>query len=181
MRQTNSHKLRTALRIIQWASVFIAAILLSACGWHLRGTIALPSNIESVYIDNRARDTGLANDLSDLLRSNGATLSQSASTADMVISLLEFEQKRRINGLSSNTLVNEYELINEAEFEIKTASGLTLLEPTLSSLSRSYRYDQNAVVSAAAEEELINDELRLELAQQIIRRLQFLDTETGTP
>ncbi len=149
--------------------------MLNACGWHLRGTIALPSNVESVFIDNRASDTALADDLSNLLRSNGATLTQGSGNADMVITLLSFDQKRRISGLSSNTLVNEYELISEAEFEIKNASGEILLDPTLSSLSRIYRYDQNAVVSAAEEEKLINNELRLELAQQIIRRLQFLD------
>ncbi len=160
---------------LQWLSFFCLAIMLNACGWHLRGTIALPSNVESVFIDNRASDTALADDLSNLLRSNGATLTQGSGNADMVITLLSFDQKRRISGLSSNTLVNEYELISEAEFEIKNASGEILLDPTLSSLSRIYRYDQNAVVSAAEEEKLINNELRLELAQQIIRRLQFLD------
>lgn len=159
------------------ARFIIVLVILSiqGCGWHLRGSIVLPENIESVYIDNRASNRELENDLIDLLQSNSVTLSQSFSNADLVIVLLDFEQNRRVNSLNSNTIVREYELITEAEYEIKNAQGETLLEPNITQLSRIYTYDQNAVVSASAEERIIQRELRLELAQQIIRRLRFLE------
>lgn len=153
----------------------VAITLLSACGWHLRGTIALPDNIESVYIDDRASGPELAADIAEVLRSNGVTLSQSMASADLIIVLHEFRQDRRISSVNSNTIVSEYELISEAEYEIKNAAGETLLQPGSSRQSRIYTFDQNAVVSAAAEQQLIQRELRLDLAQQIVRRLRFLD------
>jgi LPS-assembly lipoprotein len=152
--------------------------LLSACGWHLRGSIVLPANIESVYIDNRASNRELEDDLINLLQSNGVALSQSAANTDLMIVILDFNQRRRVNSVNSNTIVSEYELISEAEYEIKDAAGVLLLEPDVIQLSRIYTFDQNAVVSAAEEAQLIQQELRLELAQQIVRRLRFLNRET---
>jgi LPS-assembly lipoprotein len=154
--------------------VLLLVALLSACGWHLRGNIVLPDNINSVYIDNRARSTELEDDLITLLKSNGVAVSQSGA-ADLTIIVLEFKQNRRVNSLNSNTIVREYELTTEAEYEIKNAAGATLLAPDIAQLNRIYTFDQNAVVSAAEEERIIQRELRLELAQQIVRRLRFLE------
>jgi len=154
-------------------------VSLSACGWHLRGSIALPDNIESVYIDNQASSDLLADELTNLLETNGVTLSESAADADLMITLISFKESRRVNSVNSNTIVREYELLSEAEYEIKNSTGATILEPNVSQLSRIYSFDQNAVVSATEEERIIQRELRLELAQQIVRRLRFLNTATA--
>lgn len=160
---------------LRLAVVLVAAIL-SACGWHLRGSIVLPDNIQSVYIDNQASDPALLEELERLLTVNDVVISETATGADLVINLLDFAENRRVNSLNSNTIVREYELISEAEYEIKNAAGEILLEPNVAQLSRIYTFDQNAVVSAAEEQQIIQEELRLELAQQIVRRLRFLNT-----
>lgn len=160
---------------LRLAVVLVAAIL-SACGWHLRGSIVLPDNIQSVYIDNQTSDPALLEELERLLTVNDVVISETATGADLVINLLDFAENRRVNSLNSNTIVREYELISEAEYEIKNAAGEILLEPNVAQLSRIYTFDQNAVVSAAEEQQIIQEELRLELAQQIVRRLRFLNT-----
>lgn len=151
-------------------------LLLSACGWHLRGAIVLPDNIEAVYIDNQSNNVTLQEEMIKILESNGVAISDTISSADLVISLISFSENQRVNSVNSNTIVREYELISEAEYEIKNSAGEVLLEPNISQLSRIYTFDQNAVVSAAEEQQIIQRELRLELAQQIIRRLRFLNS-----
>lgn len=157
--------------------VLLLTIFVSSCGWHLRGSIPLPDHLQSIYIESRANSQDLAEDIDRLLKANGITPQESASQAEIVISLLDFSESSRVNSVNSNTIVREYELITRAEYEIKNGGGEILLEPTESSLSRPYTFNQNAVVSASEEEEIIQRELRLELAQQIVRRLRFLDTK----
>jgi len=153
----------------------ILVLLLAACGWHLRGSIDLPANINSVYVDNQAGSTVIRDEIVGILQSNGVALSRDMSSADLVISLLSFKEDRRVSSVNSSTIVREYELTAEAEYEIKNAAGEILLAPDVAQLSRNYSFDQNAVISAGEEESIIKRELRLEVAQQIVRRLRFLN------
>ena len=148
---------------------------LASCGWHLRGTVALPPNVQSIYLDDRAGNINFSRQFERLLQSNGVTLAEQYNSADLIIEILEFNEEQRINSVSSSTIVSEYEIITSVEYEVKNAVGAVLLESNRLSQSRPYTFDQNAVVSASQEAQLIQRELQLDLAQQILRSLRFIN------
>lgn len=155
--------------------IVLALALVSACGWRLRGTVAMPAGLETLYVNEGGDSQRLASSLRDLLTANNVTVAEQESAAQLVINLLAYDEERRVVAVGDNTLVTEYELIAETEFSIEDGQGNTLLPADRISLIRSYEYDQDNVLGKEEEERLIQEEMRRETAQQIIRRLRFLN------
>lgn len=156
-----------------------AALFVSACGWHLRGTLTLPEGLDKVYLNNQANTQVLQRTLSELLVANQVTLANSPGAAQLLINILSYDEDRRVVSIGDNTLVTEYELIAEADFSIEDAQGNLVLPESEVSVIRAYQFDQNNVLGKAEEERLIQTEMRRELAQQIIRRLRFVDLQAA--
>lgn len=160
-------------------SLLLIAVTLfvSACGWHLRGTLTLPEGLDTVYLNNQANTQVLQRTLSELLVANQVTLADSPASAQLLINILSYDEHRRVVSIGDNTLVTEYELIAEADFSIEDAQGNPVLPESEVSVIRAYQFDQNNVLGKAEEERLIQTEMRRELAQQVIRRLRFVDLQ----
>lgn len=153
----------------------LSLLLVSACGWHLRGTLALPEGLDTVYLNNRAGTETLQRTFEELLTANNVNVANSPSAAQLIINILDYREERRVVSIGDNTLVTEYELIAEADFSIEDAQGNTVLPSGEASVIRAYQFDRNNVLGKAEEERLIQTEMRREMAQQIIRRLRFLN------
>lgn len=153
--------------------IFLSLLLISACGWRLRGSVALPPSINAIYLQGDAEL--IMAPMRELLRANDVRVADGISQAQLVVDIQDYEEERRVVSVGANTRVSEYELIAEARFSIIDAQGHQLLPDGEASLIRSYQYDQNNVLAMEAEERLIMEEMRRELARQIIGRLRFID------
>lgn len=153
----------------------LSVAILSSCGWRLRGTLTLPENLSSVYISNQTRSTDLDEELERLLSNNDITVAESASAAQLIITLEEFDEANRTASLSSAGRTSEYELTSEVTYNIKDNLGNELIPTSEASVIRTYQYDENNVIAAGNEQRLLQQEIRRELAQQILGRLRFID------
>lgn len=149
--------------------------ILAGCGWHLRGSLPLPAGLNSVFVINQAESTDLNSSLLELLKANDVTVANTLDETQLTITIVSQQNTRRIATLSSKSRVSEYELNSEAVFSIADAQGQMLLPATNIAVSRTYRYDENDVVGKAGEERLLQQEMLRELAQNILRRLRFLN------
>lgn len=159
-------------------ALVVLALTVSSCGWRLRGTLTLPEGLESMQIIDNAGSSFLARQLSQLLQANGVDLVN--ENPDMAIVLIEEREDKRIVAVGSNTLASEYELSAEARYFISDTEGNILAPESTVSVLRSYEFNENNVVSKAEEERIIQQEMRRELAQQIIRRLRFIGTASNS-
>ncbi|GAB1263799.1 hypothetical protein NBRC116493_30480 [Aurantivibrio infirmus] len=165
-------------------TLLVLTLAITACGWRLRGTLTLPEGLESIQIVDNANSSFLSKQLTQLLVANGVALVD--ANPDMFIVLIEEREDKRIIAVGSNTLASEYELSSEARYFINDAEGKMLAPESTVSVVRSYEFNENDVVSKAEEERIIQQEMRRELAQQIIRRLRFVsitpeDEKTTNP
>lgn len=158
------------------ALVLLACAGLAACGWHLRGSLQLPAGLDSVYIASEGDSQELARSLRQLLEANDVAVQGTPAAAPLHINLHDYEEERRVVAIGDNTLVTEYELTSEALVSIAERDGELLLPETRLSISRSYRFDQNNVLAMDEEERLIQEEIRRDLVQQMLRHLRFLNT-----
>lgn len=152
----------------------LSALLIGGCGWRLRGSMTLPPDIDAVYLQG-ANAPLLVESMEELLRTNQVTVVGGPSQAQLIIDIQRYDEERRVVSVGANTRVSEYELIVEATFSISDAQGREILPAGEASVIRSYQYDQNNILAMEAEERLIRDEMRRELARQIIGRLRFLE------
>lgn len=152
------------------------ALLLSACGYHLRGAIQLPENMKSVYVEGSSM--ALLDQFKQAIKSSSSTLSSSRTGAGIVIKIANEEFNRRAVSLSSSGKSNEYELEYRMDYEFTNAKDALLMEKQTVEIRREYYNDQTAVIAKENEENVIRNEMYKQAVQAILNRARVA-LETG--
>lgn len=165
--------------------VALLSLLLSGCGWHLRGSNISEGSGKSIYLMGMAYNPQLASQLKrDLSVSNNHVV-ENATEADMSLVLVDYRSKRRTGTINVSARVSEYLLTERATIKVLGQNGHILLGDTTMRVERYYDFDENDVQSKHDEEGLIKEEMRKELSRQIIARLNALGnvrpTEESSP
>lgn len=147
--------------------------LLGACGFRLRG---MPVFVfRSIYIQaGRGSQVGL------LLRRNLESSSDkltvlhdpaSPDQAEVICQIVSEQQQRVVVGMNVAGQVREIELRLIVSFSLRTPGGDELIAPTEIRQVRNVTYNETNALSKAAEEEMLNKDMRNDIVQQLIRRL----------
>ena len=126
-------------------NIILISILLtlSACGYSMRGSISIPSSIESVAVVS-SEYSELVNILNSSLASSNIQTSTSKSDDIYKIVILSEEFNRRQLSVNISGRVNEYELIYEVNFELKVPNKEAVKDRII--LYRDYSFDENNVM-----------------------------------
>jgi len=157
----------------QWLPAFsllLATLLLSACGWHLRGYQPLPEELKTLYLEVPNENSKLTRSLRRSLKSMGVTLVDSAAQAKVTLVIDDIQHKRRTVSTSGRGKAAEYELTSILTYSIHDANGERLLGPDTISVEKVYLFDPDRVVGAFEEEQLLREEMQRDLITQLIRR-----------
>ena len=143
--------------------------LVSGCGFHLRGTITLPDSIRSVAISSP--DVKLRDALVDSLEANNVII-VSGPTADSAhIKIDKADFNREVRTLDERGKATGYVLILRASYKVVDSAGKELVKPSTATARRDYDFDEEQLLSATREEELLHDEMREDAAQSILRKM----------
>jgi len=160
--------------------VSLLVLTLSACGWHLRGSVAgedklamnTPLDLVIVAKDDHSP---LVIALRESLPGYKIQEVTAANAGSLTLTLESEKLDRRTAGVGSDALTSAYELTLRVDYSINNASGSTITpRDTNARISRTYNYNVNNANGATQEEELVLQEMRRELAQSVLRRLKKL-------
>ncbi|MBT1065583.1 hypothetical protein KJY73_18530 [Bowmanella sp. Y26] len=152
--------------------VLIAALLLSACGFHLRGTGLLGDKVTKVHVASDNQHAPLPRVLKTSLKGYKVQVLPAPQEQEITLYLYPEQLERSLLSLFSTGQVAEYELNYHVRFEVRLpGQDAQLVEFTL---NREYQDDPNAVLAKSRELNLILDELRKQAADRIIRQLSQL-------
>lgn len=155
-------------------AIALAPLALAAgCGFHLRGQAPLPDALARPYIETGDRYTPLYAALSSRLRAAGALLAANSADASAVIRLHVDESGRELLSVSASNRPGEYEVYYAVEYSIANGAN-ELLARQQARLTRTYGYDEAAVLAKEHEEQSLRIALANELADLILRRLAVL-------
>lgn len=162
---------------LKFISVCALVCAISACGFHLRGSQALPDSLTHVLISaplnysplSRALEQRLSvYQLNGIINDDGAELIIDVDkTVNVNLQPEQFE--RRLLSVFSTGQVAEYELVYTVEYSVKFP-GFEMINNSLS-VSREYQDDPDQILAKSRELDLILGELRRESADRIIRLL----------
>ncbi len=174
-----SRQQRRSIRSIFRLSSLCCMLLLSACGWHLKGTQSGYNQLGSIYVTSDAFNSVITKTVRADLRNSGVEMPVSRGDADRVL-WIGMEQST-LRTASYDVLVRAAEntLMMQATYEIRNAKGELLAGPTIVYAERVYEYDVQGVTSSAAQHTVIVRELQERLAQQIVRRVAAVDLDTS--
>jgi LPS-assembly lipoprotein len=150
-------------------------LLLSSCGFHLRGTGAtqLPEALSRLRVV--AQDSKLAHDpllvaMKEALRTQGgASIVETAGVPTLILSGENTGSDVLAVGAAGK--VSAYLLRYEVTFHVRGADGKELLAAQTVRLRRDYVYDPLNVLAKEREEQELTRALRQDAVQQIVRRL----------
>lgn len=151
------------------------SLLISACGWHLRGITPLPAEFRVLYLSSSANNS-FNEQLKLQLKFNNVLLAENSEDAQAVLSIRPLEIEKRTLALTSNGQIAEFEINailyaslqrNDSEHEI----------PIDIKGRRHLRNDVNNSTATANAEKYLMADLEKDLVNKLMRRLQRLAHE----
>ncbi len=172
---TPTSRTATTLRfaVLAWL-----AVNLSACGFHLRGSVHLPPDMHKTYIDGYGASP-LVRALQRELRDAGATVAGAPNDASAIIHVQNLTDQRRVLSVDVNGQVQEYEVSLVVHYSVTRANGTTLAANQRLVAVRDYRFDPTDIIGKAGEDELLRKEMAQDLARTMLRRLEYSSLQGG--
>ena len=152
-------------------SLLAATLVLSACGFHLRQSAALPASMQRVHLSvNGGGD--LQRDLARALENSGVTLEDEggAGIAELKIPVARFSTDTL--SVSGGARVTEYTVGYQVRFEVDDSNGQALVPQQRIDMSRDFSYDATTTIGTEAQVEEIRRSLNDDMVQAILFRLQ---------
>lgn len=159
------------------ACVLALSVMLSACGFQLRGAngqASLP--FKTIYI-GVAESSPLGIELRRYIRASGDTVIVSdQKAAEATIAVLSESRERATLSLNTQGRIREYSLYYKLRFRVHDNTGKELLAPTEIILKRDISFNESQVIAKEKEEEMLYRDMQSDIVQQILRRLAALKT-----
>lgn len=155
-----------------WLGMALLAGTLSACGFQLRGTANLPPEMATTHVQVADDTTAFIRELTLLLRANQVRLVDAPRPDAATLLVSRQRLNRRPLTVSGDARVREFELVFELEFSLLDGAGEEIIGREALRLIRDFRFDEQEILAATREEELLREELRRNMAAQLIRRLE---------
>lgn len=162
-------RLFSMYRVILLVGLISLSLVLSGCGFKLRGSLELSPDIAPVYVQENSAFT-LGKDIRDLLASNKLNTTASATESKTQINLNREARSRKILSVDGSGRAREYLLQYSISFSI-TIDPMEPVEETLTT-SRSLLFDPDAVLAVTNEAEVVYRDMQREIARMILLRLQ---------
>jgi LPS-assembly lipoprotein len=150
-------------------------LLLSGCGFALRGSAELPAQLQPLYLEAIDAESDMLRELRRALQNNRVQLATEPG-AGYRLGIGNEERSERVVSVNVNARAGEYELTLALPWQLR--QGATVVAgPERLSISRSYLADPNNAVAKSQEAEQILSEMRQDLSRQLLRRLQAVSLQ----
>lgn len=153
--------------LIQTLLLTLLLLLISGCGFKLRGLYDIPESLTQVALQSSSSDSQLKRALEQALEANGVVITDQAPYR---IELLEQRFDRRTLSLDRSARASEYELRGEVTFRVTDQEGEELLPARTLMSERSYNVDSANITASDSQEPVLRQQMYQDLAQQILRQ-----------
>lgn len=155
-------------------ALFLIALLLSACGFQLRGSFRGQLPYESLYID-LPDDSDVGISLRRQIAALGHTrLAKDKESATAVFQQVTDRREKSILSLNASGQVREYRLQTTYSFRIVDPKGRELVPANEIILMRDITFNDNVILAKDQEETLLWRDINFDLVSQIMRRLSIV-------
>lgn len=155
----------TFSRQLSW--VFLIALLLTACGFQLRGSAPL----SFTKLNFQGNQLSIKKDLKRTLETNNVKIVDSAEDAEMLLELLNETTEKRILSLSGGGLVREFELYYTVNFRTRSQDTPLWGRVQTIQIRRDFSYNDKVLLGKVEEEAGLYNDMRKEAVRAILRRL----------
>ncbi len=152
-------------------SSLLAALALTACGFHLRGAsaAALPSALSGLQVamPGALVDPPLLVEVRNALRAQGVDAAAQGPT----LTLLGEQFAVEVLAIDTTGRVSDYLLNYALRYRLNDSAGQTLIAPTSIKLQREQSFDRLNVLATEKEQNFLKESMREQAIAQLLRQL----------
>ncbi|KGK83165.1 MULTISPECIES: LPS assembly lipoprotein LptE [Pseudomonas] len=143
-------------------------LLLSACGFQLRGTGDVEFGLKELDLQARNSYGDTVRELETLLERNDVRVHPGAKYS---LNLANEQTRQRTASYTSSARSAEYELTSTLDYQFRGPQDRLLLEDRVE-VQKVYVHDSNNLIGSSQEGDQLRQEMRRELLQQLVMRIQ---------
>ena len=157
----------------------LAACVLSACGFHLRGAQALP--FDTLYLGSTGNSPLRAELARNLRSATGTRVVDQVTQAAAVLDLIAEVRDREVLSLNAQGRAREYTLRYRIAFRVHDGKGHELIGPTELRAQRDVSFNDSLILAKESEEALLYRDMQSDLVQQLLRRMAAIRPAVAAP
>ncbi|HEX3125035.1 MAG TPA: LPS assembly lipoprotein LptE [Rhodanobacteraceae bacterium] len=170
----------TSRRTVSFLLLAGTLLLLSACGYHLRGEAQLPAGMERVHVDSSDQFGPLKRNVEKALERSGAKVEPAAGDGIAEVTLGAVSLAPIVRSVSANAKVNEFTMLYHVELQITDGAGKVVLPKQVVEQSRIFTFDQTQAIGTGAEQDVIKKEMERDMTQVVMRKVQSAERKSGS-
>lgn len=151
----------------------LVAVVAAGCGYHLQGATPLSPRMRLGYLDAPDRYSDFYQAMEQSWEASGGRLEAAATAASTILKVSRDQSGERVLSVSASNRPGEFEVYYTVEYSVVIA-GKEVLPTQLLTLTRTYSYDEAAVLAKEHEQQNLRETLARELAGLVMRRLAAL-------
>lgn len=153
----------------------LALLLLTACGYHLRGAVELPPSLKKAYLDGASMQ--LREQFRKVLQASSGDLVPSAQGADIIIKINMESSDQRALSLSASGRSNELELYYRLQYQLISPDNTILMPNQPLEVKRQYFNNQQDMVAKDNEQQVIRGEMLQQAVRTMIDHMRVVLTK----
>jgi LPS-assembly lipoprotein len=161
----------TARQVVVCLFAVFMVTLLAGCGFHLRGSDALPTAMSVTYIQSSQLFSSLVDDFADALRTRSVQVTEDHAAATAVLRIHKNDKGRDVLSVNTSGKVLEYQLWQAIRFSVATANNLPVVEQQTVTMRRAYLYRSTDVLGSEREKEAVRSTLQKNLVNMAMLRI----------
>jgi LPS-assembly lipoprotein len=157
------------------ALLLLLTLSMTACGFHLRGTVEIPPEWLALHLTSPSPHSELSNTVKSSFSANGVEWMEPAE-ANYTLHLGPEKLERRNLSIDRNARAAEFELKLSTSLSVTDSQGAEILPAEDITVHKIMTHDPENVTGKVEEERLLRREMRTELVQRMLRKIRFLAT-----
>jgi len=164
--------------MIQRLFIIIFSLLLSACGFHLRGSYQMPPELQAVYVSYSHPFDPFVTKLQETLRRSGVSISTDAGAANYILQIDSISKTPILQSSSTTGQINTYALQYNVRFQLLNKSGAVLLPSQEAQSTETYTLSSTQLLTNFSSSSLTaSDAQENNAINQILFRLSGHNTQ----
>lgn len=151
------------------------ALLLSACGFHLRGMINVPTWLNNIAIIIKNDDKQLNSIVKAQLEGYNIQVNPEPALAKYWLVINQVLVQQQIISIGASTNPRQYTLMLTIEFMLQTRKGKIIKTPKTVTVTRQLTINNDRILGSSDEENILLGEMKQDAVIQIINQLSHRD------
>lgn len=150
---------------------FFCLLLLTSCGFQLRGMATIPTSLNNVLVINHGVEPLLLETLNDQLTAMDLHLVTNVKMAAYQLILEKAEFQKRMTAVAASTTPRQYQLAYIFYYSLLNSKGRKLNHTDKILILRQLTVNNNRVLGSSYEEQVIKREMQKAAAIELINQL----------